>query len=139
MITKTFLQHNLSKQYCCIAHVFALLNLSEDNIKLETESNEEEDINIMSIEEMFNKDYDKDFILKRVLIFVREEINHFKDLTLIDCKKIEDKLYYRNRKYVSIYHVLKLRLFKITSRSFSSKIIKIESTSMSCCLATIID
>ena len=98
-----------TEQHYCIVHVFAFLNFSENNIEFKVEFNEEENINTMFIEEMFNKDYDKNLISKRILILVRKEINHFKNLTLIDCKKIKDKLYYRDRKYVSIYHALKLR------------------------------
>ena len=97
---------------------FRSFKFNEDNIEFEIEFNEEKDINIMFIEEMFNKDYDKDFISKRILVFVREEINHFKNLTLIDCKKIKDRFYYRNRKYVSIYHVLKLRFLKLHHDNF---------------------
>ena len=107
-----------TEQHCCIVHIFVFLNFSEDNIEFEIEFNEEKNIDIMSIEKMFNKNYDKDFISKRILTFVREKINHFKNLTLIDCKKIENRLYYRNRKYVSIYHAFKLRLLKLHHDNF---------------------
>ena len=107
-----------TKQHCCIVHVFVFLNFNENNIEFEIKFNEEKNINIMFIEKIFNKDYDKNFILKRILIFVRKEINHFKNLTLIDCKKIKNKLYYRNRKYVSIYHAFKLRLLKLHHDNF---------------------
>ena len=106
------------EQHCCIVHVFVFLNFSKNNIEFEIELNEKKNINIMFIEEMFNKNYDKNFISKRILIFVRKKINHFKNLTLIDCKKIKNKFYYRNRKYVSIYYAFKLRLLKLHHDNF---------------------
>ena len=107
-----------TEHHCCSTHVSNLLNLSENDIESETEFNDEEDVDTMFIEEMFNKDYDKNFVSNRVLALLREEASHFKDLTLVDCKKIEDRLYYRDRKYVSNYHAFKLRLLKLHHDSF---------------------
>ena len=63
--------HNIShiEQHYCIIHVFVFLNFNKNNIQFEIEFNEEKNINIIFIEKMFNKDYDKIFILNRILIF----------------------------------------------------------------------
>ena len=107
------------EQHCYIVHVFVFFfNFNENNIEFKIEFNKQKKINIIFIEKMFNKNYDKDFISKRILIFLRKEINHFKNLTLIDFKKIKDKFYYRNRKYVSIYHIFKLRSLKLNYDNF---------------------
>ena len=48
-----------------------------------------------------------------MLKILRNDDTHFKNLTLNDCKKIKSRLYYRERKYVSTYHSLKLRFLKL--------------------------
>ena len=67
----------------------------------------------MTIEKLFHKNYIKNFVFNKVLKTLRNNDTHFKNLTLNDCKKNENRLYYRERKYVSTYHSLKLRLLKL--------------------------
>ena len=104
---------NEFESQCCVAHMSKSLKLCEDDVKLEFETNIEENVNIMITNELFNKNYVKNSISNKVLQALCNDDNHFKNLTLNDCKVIEDRLYYRERKYVSTYHSLKLRLFKL--------------------------
>ena len=64
----------------------------------------------MIIEKLFNKNYIKHLVFNKLL---RNDDTHFKNLTLNNYKKIENRLYYRERKYVSTYHLLKLRFLKL--------------------------
>ena len=67
----------------------------------------------MITNELFNKDYVKNSISNKVFQALCNDDNYFKILTLNDCKIIENRLYYRERKYVSTYHSFKLRFLKL--------------------------
>ena len=103
---------------CCVAHLLKSLKLCENDVKFEFETNIEKDVNIIITNELFNKDYVKNSISNKVLQTLCNDDNHFKNLTLNDYKVIENRLYYRERKYVLTYHSLKLRFFKLHHDSF---------------------
>ena len=73
------------------------------------------------IDDLMNKDYDHDFFLNRILELLRKEVRHSKEISLVDCEKINDRLYYRQKMYVSDYHVLKMRLCKKVHDSSSTE------------------
>ena len=88
-------------------------SLDDNIVILNSKTKVDENANSMTIEKLFDKDYVKDLVFNKVLKALRNDDTHLKNLTLNDCKKIESRLYYRERKYVSTYHSLKLRLLKL--------------------------
>ena len=98
---------------CCVVYMSKSLKLCENDVKLEFDTNIEENVNTIITNELFNKNYVKNSISNKIFQALCNDDNHFKNLTLNDCKVIENRLYYRERKYVSTYHSLKLRFFKL--------------------------
>ena len=110
----------------CYSYV-KFLKLCENDVKFKFETSIEKNVNIIITNKLFNKNYVKNSILNKILQTLYNDDNYFKNLTLNDCKIIENRLYYRERKYVSTYHSLKLRFFKLYYDFFISMNIKNES------------
>ena len=64
------------------------------------------------IENLIDEDYNHDSLLNRILELLRKNIRHSKEISLIDCEEINDRLYYRKKMYVLDFHALKMRLCK---------------------------
>ena len=109
---------NEFESQCCVTYMSKSSKLCENDVKFKFETNIKENMNIMITNELFNKAYVKNSISNKIFQTLCNDDNHFKNLTLNDCKVIENRLYYRERKYVSTYHLLKLRLFKLHYDSF---------------------
>ena len=66
----------------------------------------------MSLDQLFDRGYERDPILSRVLELLARGANYLKDLTIADCSIVNGKLHYRGLLYVPNYHALYLRLCK---------------------------
>ena len=98
---------------CCVAQISKSLKVCENIVISNSKIKVDENANSIIIEKLFDKNYIKNLVFNKVLKTLRNDDTHFKDLTLNNCKKIENRLYYRKRKYVSTYHLLKLRFLKL--------------------------
>lgn len=64
------------------------------------------------LDELFIQNFESDPLWARLLNQLRQKKRQNKDFSLFECKKIDGKLYYQNRMYISDFHKLDMRFCK---------------------------
>ena len=85
----------------------------EPTVVAPTNSILEEEEAAMSLDQLLDRGYEKDFILNRVLDLLARGANYSRDLTIADCFVVNRRLHYRGLLYVPDYHALQMHLCKI--------------------------
>ena len=70
----------------------------------------EENLDVLTLEQLIDRGYEQDTLPNQVLQLLTNGANYSKDLIIVDCVNIDDRLHYRDCFYVPNYYVLLLRL-----------------------------
>ena len=65
-----------------------------------------------TLDQLFDRAYEKDPILNKVLELLAKGVNYSKDLTIADCSIVNERLHYKGLLYVSDYHAIQMHLCK---------------------------
>ena len=82
-------------------------SVQDDNSEDDTEEPEES-----TLEQLFEEGYQQDPFPNKVLQQLRDNEQHFKEITLSEYSEVDRQLYYRERIYVPKHHSLHLCLCK---------------------------
>ena len=73
----------------------------------------EENLDNLTLEQLIDRGYEQDLFPNRVLQLLANGANYSKDPTIADYANVDGRLHYRDRLYISDYHVLQLRLCRL--------------------------
>ena len=73
----------------------------------------EENQDDLTLKQLIDRGYEEDSLPNQVLQLLADGANYFKDFIIADCANINGKLHYQDRFFVSDYHVLQLRLYRL--------------------------
>ena len=67
---------------------------------------------ILPLEDLFTKGYQKDKTPRTILDYLRAGKTHTKLITLAECTELNERLYYQGKRYVPDYEPLKIELLR---------------------------